>query len=186
MDTSGRALFGAGTGPSLDIPNPRLSYREDEAIKYLAEGMDDDDIGRKMGISPRTARFHIDNLRKKLNAKNRAHLVALAFSNRIIEPQGVKILIEALKASGLKILPFIPTPEMLSSTAQDKGTISEVHGMENRIFHVYQQMWTDAEGLSIEEIAKRVNKWLGSELGQCFVMTNQVVLGQEEKAESSV
>lgn len=53
-----------------------LTGRERESIGLVAEGKTDWEIGTILGVSPATARFHIDNARRKLGATNRAHAVA--------------------------------------------------------------------------------------------------------------
>lgn len=55
---------------------PDLSQRERDAIGFVAEGKTDWEIARIMGVAETTARFHVDNARKKLGATNRAHAVA--------------------------------------------------------------------------------------------------------------
>lgn len=54
----------------------RLSDRELEAIRLVARGKSDWEIATILGISEYTARFHVDNARRKLDAVNRAHAVA--------------------------------------------------------------------------------------------------------------
>jgi DNA-binding CsgD family transcriptional regulator len=55
---------------------PSLSQRERDAIAYVAEGKTDWEIGTILGVSEATARFHVDNARRKLGAVNRAQAVA--------------------------------------------------------------------------------------------------------------
>lgn len=53
-----------------------LSARERDAIGFVADGKTDWEIARIMGVAEATARFHVDNARRKLGATNRAHAVA--------------------------------------------------------------------------------------------------------------
>lgn len=55
---------------------PSLSQRERDAIGFVADGKTDWEIATIMGVAEATARFHVDNARKKLGATNRAHAVA--------------------------------------------------------------------------------------------------------------
>lgn len=55
---------------------PLLTIREADVMRYVAEGKTDWEIGAILSISESTARFHVDNARRKLNAVNRAHAVA--------------------------------------------------------------------------------------------------------------
>lgn len=65
-------------------PSRRLSVRERDAIAFVAEGKTDWEIATIFGVSESTARFHVDNARKKLGAVNRAHAVA-----RFVATQGL-------------------------------------------------------------------------------------------------
>jgi LuxR family transcriptional regulator, quorum-sensing system regulator BjaR1 len=55
---------------------PKLSPRERDALHYVAEGKTDWEIGMIFGVAETTARFHVDNARRKLSGVNRAHAVA--------------------------------------------------------------------------------------------------------------
>ena len=61
------------------IVNNNLSQRELEVIQLLAQGMRDREIARKLFISDRTVKFHINNVINKLNAKTRIQAIYLAF-----------------------------------------------------------------------------------------------------------
>jgi len=57
----------------LSIPslNQNLTPREVEALGLLAEGLSNRLIAKRMGISPHTAKFHVNGILKKLDADNR-------------------------------------------------------------------------------------------------------------------
>lgn len=59
-----------------DRDKPRLTPRERDAIAFVAEGKTDWEIATILGVAEATARFHVDNARKKLGAVNRSHAVA--------------------------------------------------------------------------------------------------------------
>lgn len=63
---------------------PRLTARERDCLAWVAEGKSDWDISVILGISEGTARFHVDNARRKLDAVNRAHAVAKTINLRLI------------------------------------------------------------------------------------------------------
>lgn len=66
-----------------------LSGRELDAVRLVAEGKSDWEIAVIFGISEHTARFHVDNARRKLGAVNRAHAVArLAAQGRLHPLEG--------------------------------------------------------------------------------------------------
>lgn len=53
-----------------------LTQRELDSMRLVAEGMTDWDVSVALGISESTARFHIDNGRRKLGAVSRSQAVA--------------------------------------------------------------------------------------------------------------
>lgn len=57
---------------------PGLTCREVEVVKLLAEGLVNDQIARRLGISERTARFHVENIMRKCGASNRASAATIA------------------------------------------------------------------------------------------------------------
>ena len=63
-----------------------LSHREREVIELLADGMRDREIAKKLFISDRTVKFHINNAVNKLNAKTRIQAVHQAYSQRLLTP----------------------------------------------------------------------------------------------------
>lgn len=55
----------------------QLTKRELQVIRYIAEGDTSKQIALKLDITEQTVRHHAHNLIKKLNARNRAHAVAI-------------------------------------------------------------------------------------------------------------
>lgn len=51
-----------------------LSRRQKQVLSLLAEGRTDDEIGLRLGISPRTARAHVDALKRKLGVTRRREI----------------------------------------------------------------------------------------------------------------
>jgi LuxR family transcriptional regulator, quorum-sensing system regulator BjaR1 len=74
----------------IDLADPppveavTLTTREHDALRYVAEGKTDWEVGVILGIAESTARFHIDNARRKLGAVNRAQAVARMVVQRLI------------------------------------------------------------------------------------------------------
>jgi DNA-binding NarL/FixJ family response regulator len=62
-----------------------LSPREREVLARVAAGDTDDDTARHLGISRTTVRSHVENLEQKLHAKNRPHLIHLAWSCGLLD-----------------------------------------------------------------------------------------------------
>ncbi len=67
-------------------PSPQLSERELECLSWAALGRTDTQIGALIHRAPTTARFHIDNAVRKLNARNRTQAVAIAAQQGLIHP----------------------------------------------------------------------------------------------------
>jgi DNA-binding CsgD family transcriptional regulator len=63
-----------------------LSAREIGVLEELAMGTSTEDIAAKLHVSPHTVRTHIKNILRKLDARTRAHAVAIAFSEDAINP----------------------------------------------------------------------------------------------------
>lgn len=59
----------------------KLNYREIEIINHTACGLTAKEIARKTGLERRTVELYMQNLRKKLGAKNAAHAIYLYFYN---------------------------------------------------------------------------------------------------------
>jgi DNA-binding CsgD family transcriptional regulator len=57
-----------------------LSDREREVMQCIARGLSSKQCAVELGIAPRTVERHVENLRNKLNARNKPHLVAKALS----------------------------------------------------------------------------------------------------------
>jgi LuxR family transcriptional regulator, quorum-sensing system regulator BjaR1 len=62
----------------------KLSPRELECLKWVAAGKTDGEIGGILAISPRTARFHIENAKRKFGVASRIQAVTEAYKRRLI------------------------------------------------------------------------------------------------------
>jgi DNA-binding CsgD family transcriptional regulator len=60
----------------------RLTRRELECLQWAAHGKSAGDIGTILGISRKTAAFHLDNLRAKLDVRSTSQAVALLAARR--------------------------------------------------------------------------------------------------------
>ncbi|MDQ3894109.1 MAG: helix-turn-helix transcriptional regulator [Actinomycetota bacterium] len=54
----------------------RFTKRQREVVELIAAGCSNDEIGRRLGISPRTAKAHCDVLRQKLGVGRRRQIPA--------------------------------------------------------------------------------------------------------------
>lgn len=57
---------------------PRLTARERDVLRCLAEAYDNDEIAAELGIAVRTVNRHLEAIRDKLGTRRRSHLVRLA------------------------------------------------------------------------------------------------------------
>ena len=62
----------------------KLSERELECMRWVAAGKTDWEIGMILAVSSSTARFHIENARRKLVASTRAQAVAILFARGLL------------------------------------------------------------------------------------------------------
>jgi len=60
-----------------------LTPREVEVLQLLRKGMSNPDIGRLLGVTPRTAEAHVAAILEKLQAAVRTEAVARAFDRRL-------------------------------------------------------------------------------------------------------
>jgi LuxR family transcriptional regulator, quorum-sensing system regulator BjaR1 len=63
---------------------PHLTLREHDVLRLVADGKTDWEISVILGVSEATARFHVDNARRKLGAVTRAQAVACMAVRRLI------------------------------------------------------------------------------------------------------
>jgi len=73
-----RLLAGKDLSPLQVKDWKGLTARERECLRWVAEGKSDSEISDILGISVRTAHFHIEHAKKKLGATTRAQAVAYA------------------------------------------------------------------------------------------------------------
>jgi DNA-binding NarL/FixJ family response regulator len=66
----------AAPTPSLALSE--LTSRENEILKMIAQGLNNNEIGERLFISPKTVDTHRTNLMRKLNAHNVASLTRIA------------------------------------------------------------------------------------------------------------
>jgi len=76
-----------GEAQSLEDPGRtelKLTKREMEVLNHLADGMTSIEISRLLTISNHTVDWYMNSIQDKLDAKNRQHIVAIAFRNGLI------------------------------------------------------------------------------------------------------
>jgi DNA-binding NarL/FixJ family response regulator len=81
------AEFAARRDPS-DPPAAlaELTEREGEILQLVARGLSNAEIAGQLVISPLTAKTHVSNVLRKLDCRDRAALVAIAYESGLIAP----------------------------------------------------------------------------------------------------
>jgi DNA-binding NarL/FixJ family response regulator len=90
----GEGFFAAGSmapgSTTGDVPAPHeprgpvLTERENQVLKLLAVGMSNREIGDRLVISEATVKFHVRNLRDKLEVRRRTQIVHTATRQGIV------------------------------------------------------------------------------------------------------
>jgi DNA-binding NarL/FixJ family response regulator len=75
----------AAAGRSLSVV--KLTRREREVLSLIGEGATSKEIAARLGISPKTAQVHRDNLKQKLKAKSTAAIVRYAIKHKLIRAE---------------------------------------------------------------------------------------------------
>lgn len=98
-----RSLISAFTAADRPAPEPAarpnhsaaaaslasLTAREREVVSLVATGLSNDEIADRLVVSPLTAKTHVSRAMTKLNARDRAQLVVIAYATGLATPQGV-------------------------------------------------------------------------------------------------
>ena len=85
--TGGRAGQRGGqdrAGPGRDLS--RITEREREVLSLVAEGLSNDEIATRLYLSPLTTKTHVSRIMTKLDARDRAQLVIIAYESGLVVP----------------------------------------------------------------------------------------------------
>jgi DNA-binding NarL/FixJ family response regulator len=63
-----------------------LTDREQEVLALVADGLSNHEIARRLYVSPATAKTHVSRAMIKLRARDRAHLVVIAYESGLVRP----------------------------------------------------------------------------------------------------
>ena len=69
-----------------NTPLQVLTQREREVLALVGRGLSNDEIARELFLSPATARTYVSRLLAKLDARDRARLVVLAYETGLVIP----------------------------------------------------------------------------------------------------
>lgn len=77
-------LAGVLASPELSGKLPSLTQRERDVLRLLADGLSNEEIGKRLFISPETVRTHVRKAMAKLDADTRTQAVAMALRQSLI------------------------------------------------------------------------------------------------------
>jgi DNA-binding NarL/FixJ family response regulator len=80
------AAVGAGPAAWSNAPLAGLTDREREVLAEVAGGLSNDEIAAALHLSPATVRTYVSHLLTKLNARDRAQLVVVAYRTGLVRP----------------------------------------------------------------------------------------------------
>jgi DNA-binding NarL/FixJ family response regulator len=69
-----------------DLPAPRLTARELEVLRLVAEGMSNRDVATELTISENTVKNHVRNILEKLHLHSRMEAVMYAVRENLLDP----------------------------------------------------------------------------------------------------
>lgn len=72
--------------PAASAGLERLTDREREVMALVAMGLSNEEIARRLVVSPLTAKTHVSRTMVKLGARDRAQLVVLAYESGLVRP----------------------------------------------------------------------------------------------------
>jgi DNA-binding NarL/FixJ family response regulator len=68
-------------------PPGNLTAREVEVLGLIGQGLSNDEVAHELVISVKTVKSHISHLLRKLDARDRAHLVIAAYDSGLVSPR---------------------------------------------------------------------------------------------------
>jgi DNA-binding NarL/FixJ family response regulator len=63
-----------------------LTDREREVLTLVGQGLTNGEIGERLFLSPLTAKTHVSRIMTKLDARDRVHLVVVAYECGLVQP----------------------------------------------------------------------------------------------------
>jgi len=67
------------------VPTPRLTDRELEVLRYVAQGLNNREIAKQLFISENTVKNHVRNILEKLQLHSRMEAVMYAVREKLLD-----------------------------------------------------------------------------------------------------
>ncbi len=80
-----REFARSAEGVAIAENQEKLSEREKQVLRFVAEGMTNRDIGVQLNLSENTIKYHLKNILQKLHLHNRAQAVAYAMQSGLLK-----------------------------------------------------------------------------------------------------
>ena len=80
-----RVAGGLKAPPATDALDV-LTDREREVLALVGQGLSNGEIGERLFLSPLTAKTHVSRIMTKMAARDRVHLVVLAYESGLVQP----------------------------------------------------------------------------------------------------
>jgi DNA-binding NarL/FixJ family response regulator len=75
-------------GPEMPVALKALSEREVGVLREIAAGLSNEEIAKRLYLSPATVKTHVASILRKLGARDRVQLVVRAYETGLVEPGG--------------------------------------------------------------------------------------------------
>lgn len=79
-----RMSLGLRDGPTKKLDE--LTERETEVLRLVGQGLNNDEVAEELVLSPLTAKTHVSRIMTKVGARDRVHLVVLAYESGLVSP----------------------------------------------------------------------------------------------------
>lgn len=80
------AVQSYAAGKPSDAALDRITEREREVLRLVGEGLNNAEIAGRLFITPLTAKTHVSRIMTKLQVRDRAQLVVLAYESGLVRP----------------------------------------------------------------------------------------------------
>jgi DNA-binding NarL/FixJ family response regulator len=77
-------LLGRIKSPGSQSAHEALTRREREVLRLIGQGATSKEVAQRLGISPKTAQVHRENLKQKLNLRTTAAMVRYAIKHKLV------------------------------------------------------------------------------------------------------